>query len=339
MPTFCRHNRLLQNCTICAREQHFEVRPIVSGGASSAALPHSPKQAPRPPREAPLRPIRRTSAGATRTRGNGVRVRRLARAGDDGFRSPLVPGLKSGDDAERLAQELAFSAARLGVIRSGSLGLWSEVADAAGDIEERTWLAFLIAYIGPDDSEAPFAAITAARTAWSSAQPPHFVGLEAGPRGAYDPTRADETVAAYRAWAARAGSQQAAFLGDPAWGAERRFERLYERLALPGMTRGARFELLTLLGETGVYQLRAWTLALGGENQVTWAAKRVFGIGDPLLLERRAAELAAACAVPLQTLDLALRNWGAGVRCGAGVAVDAPPESAVLTRTRDALGL
>ena len=39
MPTFCRHNRLVQNCPICAREQDVEMRPVVSpGGQSTAAV-------------------------------------------------------------------------------------------------------------------------------------------------------------------------------------------------------------------------------------------------------------------------------------------------------------
>ncbi len=39
MPTFCRHNRLVQNCTICAREQNFEARPVVSSSAPKVSQP------------------------------------------------------------------------------------------------------------------------------------------------------------------------------------------------------------------------------------------------------------------------------------------------------------
>ena len=42
---------------------------------------------------------------------------------------------------------------------------------------------------------------------------------------------------------------------------------------------------------------------------MTLAAKRVFGIGDRLTLERRASELAAAAQAPVEALDLALENW------------------------------
>ena len=45
--------------------------------------------------------------------------------------------------------------------------------------------------------------------------------------------------------------------------------------------------------------------------------KRVFGIGDPLNLDRRAAALAEAVSIPPEALDLALANWGAGERASS----------------------
>jgi hypothetical protein len=334
VPTFCRHNRLIQNCTICSRELNVAVRPIVSGGASTRERtgtagdrPASPAT-PRAPRQ-----------GSPRASTRSVRVRRLTRGTDDGFQSSLVPGLRSSEDAERLAEEIAFATRRLHTIESEPTGLWASIADGSADIEERTWLAFLIAYIGPLDSDQPFAAIDAVRTSWASVEDPEWAAVQPGPRGAFEATRADSTVAAYRAWAERSGSQAAAFTGESSWTPERRFERVYERLALPGMTRDARFELLVLLGRAGVYPLRAAKLALSGENEATWGAKRGLGIGDPLLLERRAADLAAACGAPLEALDLAFHNWGSGKRTGAGLAVESAPDAEVLARAQDALGL
>jgi hypothetical protein len=116
-------------------------------------------------------------------------------------------------------------------------------------------------------------------------------------------------VLAYRGWAQRAGSQSAAFIGEQAWTSERRFARVFERLALPGLGRGPRYELLATLGRLGLYDLRPAELHFA-DDEVTVAAKRVFGIGDTMNLERRAADLAAALALGMDVLDLALLNWG-----------------------------
>jgi hypothetical protein len=324
VPTFCRHNRLVQNCPICAREQEIELRAVVSSSAPVASRPRSPG--------------RRSAAGGGSQRGTGVRVRRLARGADDGFHSRLVPGLKSSADAERLAGELAFAVSRLKRLEQSPPGLYAEVA-AGDDIEERTWLAFLIAYVGPLDGEDPFAAVRAARTRWAAADPAALDGLETGPRTAHDPAHGHRTIDAYRAWSRRAGSQAAAFTGEAAWTAERRFARVFERLALPGLHRDARFDLLVTLGRLGVFDLRAGSLQLGGENEVTLAAKRALGIGDSLLLERRAAELAGACELPLEALDVALHNWGRDERATLGLGLDAENDPDALASARAALGL
>jgi hypothetical protein len=72
---------------------------------------------------------------------------------------------------------------------------------------------------------------------------------------------------------------------------------------------------------------------------VTLAAKRVLGIGDPLLLERRAAELAAACEVPLESLDLGLYNWERGERATMGVGPWVDGDEDALASSRSGLGL
>lgn len=329
MPTFCRHNRLIQNCPICSREQDIEPRPVVSSSAPRTSQPRT---------RAPSRSRSRDSSGQPGLRG-GVTVRRLARGADDGFSSPLAPGLHSSADAERLAEELAFAASRLIRLEQDPPGLYADVADEREDIEDRTWLAFLIAYLGPTQGEDPFSAIRHVATPWAEAQPPDLDGVELGPRTAHDPDRGPRTLEAYRAWAGRVGSQAAAFTGDPGWTPERRFARIFERLSLPGLHRGARFDLLVTLGRLGVYDLRAGTLELKGSNNVTVAAKRALGIGDPLLLERRAAELASECGLPLEALDLGLSNWERGERATLGLPPDAQPDPDLLRSTRAALGL
>jgi len=118
MPLFCRHNRLTANCPICSRELQDELRA-----------------------KAPARPARTRSASAARgsARPRGVVTKRLARAADDGYRNALIPGLRATADAERLAAALASAAARL-----EPPGPFPEVA-AESDLEEATWLAFLLA--------------------------------------------------------------------------------------------------------------------------------------------------------------------------------------------------
>lgn len=273
---------------------------------------------------------------ARRTSGRGARltVRQLARGADDGYAHELLPGLSSSADATRLAEELAFAAARLLALASDPPGPWAE-ALVEEDAEEALWLCFLTAYLGPADGEQPFAAVEQARVSWAAGEQPRLDAVEVGPRGAHAPERGALTIDAYRAWAARSGSQRQALLGDVAWSSERRFARAYERLSLPGFGRDARFDLLVVIGRLGLLELSADALHLGGTDEVTVAAKRAFGIGDPLLLERRAAALAAAADVPLAALDLGLFNWGRGTRHAGGMA-DLTADPAPLL---DALGL
>jgi hypothetical protein len=239
-----------------------------------------------------------------------VRVRQATQAADDGYRNDLMPGVKATADARRLAEELAFSAARLAELAADPPGLYALIA-AEPDPEEARWLAFLIAYVGPAaGDDGPFAGVQSARVPWATGELPDLDGVPLGPRTAHDPGRGVQTLAAYRTWAQRAGSQEAAFAGEPSWTPERRFDRLFERLALPGFGRGSRYELLTTLGRLGVIEARPTSLRLGGDDQVTTAAKRVFGIGDTILLERRAKELAEELALPIEVLDLGLFNWG-----------------------------
>jgi hypothetical protein len=337
MPTFCRHNRLIQNCPICTREQQIQGRPLITSSAPRSSLPREPTTGSGSPSGA------RSRGGASASRtggGSGVRVRRLARGSDDGFHSRLVPGLRSSADAQRLAEEIAFAATRLVVLEHEPPGLYAEVADAAGDVEERIWLAFLIAYFGTLDGDDPFASVRALRTGWADGSAVDPGSIAVGPRGAHDPQRGGtRTLDAYRAWAGRSGSQQAALGGDAAWTPQRRFARAYERLALPGLHRDARFDLLVVLGHLGLFELAAGSLVLGGDNSVTVGAKRALGIGDPLLLDRRAADLATACGVPLEALDLGLYNWERGERTTGGLPAGSEADPDLTERCEIALGL
>jgi hypothetical protein len=320
LPTFCRHGRFLQNCRICSKPEPAPERKPAAPRATSSA---------------------RSSSGSRRG-SSAVVVKRMARAVEDGYDNELVPGLKASDDARRLAAELAFSASRLAELAADPPGLYAEAA-LADDREEAFWLAFQIAHLSPlSGEEDAFATISSARTTWASGEPPRLPeGAVLGPRTTVDPKQPTRTADAYRAWAARSGSQAAAFAGEPSWTPERRFSRLFERLSLPGFGRGGRVEFLVSVGRLGLAELEPAELRLSAEasDEATLAAKRVFGIGDAFLLERRATDLAEEAGVPLAALDLALVNFGRPEdrRATMGARADADPE--VQGRVEVALGL
>jgi hypothetical protein len=186
----------------------------------------------------------------------------------------------------------------------------------------------------PDD---PFATVRRIRTSWSSGELPELSEAQLGPRSSYDPTRGDATLVAYRRWVERSGSQAAGYDADLTWSVTQRFERVFERLSLPGLDRRARYDLLVTLGALGRYPLSAPSLLLSEDDPVMRAAKRVFGIGDRLVLERRVRELAEASAVPVAAFDLALENWAAAERITLGVPGAGDPVAR--GRVRDALGI
>jgi Alpha-glutamyl/putrescinyl thymine pyrophosphorylase clade 3 len=342
MPTFCRHNRFIERCPICSK-----------------TLPDRAPNTSPSPRAKASGSTRSSGAGTQRrrVRGEAVRIHREGRAADDGYRSELVPGLRASADALRLTQEIAFSSARLLTLAAQPPGLYGKARALAGeDLERATWMCVLIAYLSPLEAEDPFAGI---RLVLASApgELPNLKDIPLGPRTSHDPARGAETLIAYHQWVQRAGhtgdsvqsaskdgAQAVAFTGDPAWSPQRRFERLFERLALPRLARMGRYDLLVTLGRLGLYELAADSLLLAGarglssEDLTTLAAKRLFGIGDPLLLERRAAALAEAASIPIETLDLALANWLSPQRASMGC----PPhtlDDAAFERAGDALGL
>ncbi|HUB76638.1 MAG TPA: hypothetical protein VL977_06250 [Solirubrobacteraceae bacterium] len=324
MSTFCRHGTQVESCPICRGAVQDAQRE-----AAGAALRRAVR---RGPATSSLRPRAASAARAGR-----LTIRHETRSTDDGFRSTVAPGLRSSADAERLAQALAGASARIELLARDPPGLYREVANAA-DVEEAAWLAFEIALIGPlEDAPDPFASIDEVRTGWAGGGLPDLARAEPGPRGSLAGGRGEETLGAYRRWVERAGSQAAAFAGDASWSPAQRFERVFERLALPALERRARFDLLLTLGACGRFPLVAASLLLVDDDPVMRAAKRVFGIGDRMTLERRVRELAAASALPVGAFDLALDGWGAGATLSAGTP-GAHDESA-LERARDALGV
>jgi hypothetical protein len=277
VPLFCRHNRLTAKCPICSREMEADL--------ASKAPPRAARVSARPKPRAPASRQRRGGTG-------GVVTRRMARAADDGYRNPLAPGLRATADAERLASALTTAAGRL-----EPPGPYPAIA-AQPDPDEATWLAFLLALAGPDAPTLQEELI-AEHPSWASGEIPEL------------PAERARAAEAYRAWVGRHGGQWAAYEGDPSWSPQRRFARVFERLAIPGFPRAARFELLATLGAAGVHPLEADALFLAaGDDATTDAAKRLLVSGDRLLLERRARDLAEASDIPIAALDRGLAVWG-----------------------------
>ena len=219
-----------------------------------------------------------------------MRVRRELRAHDDGYRSALAPGLHASDDAARLAEEIAFASGRLLALHAAPPGLFDEIRALArkGELERATWMCFLTVYLSPLQGDDPFAGIRLALArdggdGSGGEGVPSLDGIPLGPRTSHDPARGPETLLAYRHWVSQLGSQARAFTGEDSWTPQRRFERVFERLALPGLGRMGRYELLVTLGRLGLYELDADSLHLavgrgaGSDDLTTVAAKRVLG--------------------------------------------------------------
>lgn len=337
MPTFCRHGRFLERCPICSKTLPGD--SSVSGSATRAKSQRAAGS-------------KKTGAtGRGRGRSGGLRVRREGRAEDDGYRSALVPGIRASTDALKLVEEISFAAGRLLALEADPPGLYGRVRElAGGELERASWICFLIAYLSPLEADEPFAGVEQALAEMPDLQAVQeqadLEEIPLGPRSAHAQGRGAETLLAYRQWVQRSGdgTQTQAFTGDPGWSPERRFERLFERLALPGFGRVGRYELLVTLGRLGSYELRADSLHLavargaGAEDPTTIAAKRVFGIGDQILLDRRASALAQAAQIPVETLDLALANWASSSRATVGFPSDTHDDGAY-ERAGEALGL
>ena len=262
-----------------------ECPPSAATTASSSAARSAARrsQAARRP-EGTAKPRRAATKGAPvrphhprlRAGGKEVRVKRESRAGDDGYRSELLPGLRASGDAEALAQEIAFAHGRLLTLGAAPADLYGEVrALAEGDIERATWACFLIAYLSPLEGEDPFAGIRIAlrrHRRWRRLRPGPTGRPRADPaRSAHLPrprARGEHAARLPPLGRARRGPGAAwAFEGDPTWSPQRRFERGFERLALPGFGRMGRYDLLVTLGRLGLYELRADSLHLTSASE------------------------------------------------------------------------
>lgn len=316
MPTFCRHGRFEASCAICRQEKAKAEPKTVTPRAKGTA-------ARRPTSSA--KPAASTSSTRSRTLVTG----RLQRSVDDGFRSELLPGVRSTADAQLLFEEVTAAEARLATHATGEAGPWGAVGALAGH-PHRAFVAALAVGIASPDSAAGSAATATAALAAVEAADTSLEALDAiagateagailtaGPRGPRAHDASSQALGVPAQLAQRSGgSLEAALTGEASWTPERRFARVLDRLALRGLPRAVRFDVLVALGRSGALPVRADALHLGSD-QVTDAAKRLFAVADTALLERRAAALVEATGIAFDALELALWNV-AGADAGAG---------------------
>ena len=113
--------------------------------------------------------------------------------------------------------------------------------------------------------------------------------------------------------------------GDSGWSPQRRFERVFERLSLPGLRPPGPLRPAVTLGSIGTLRVAGAGAAADRGRRDLATAKRVFAIGDRMTLERRAKALAEAADVLIEALDLALPNWAGGRSAiTLGVPAEAP---------------
>ena len=316
---FCRHNRLEATCPICSR------KPSV-GGEASGGVARRPSR----PARAPSDKRRRPSAG----RGaSTLSVRRMARAADDGYEHELLPGLRATEDAARLADELAFAEARLHELRDAPPGLYAEVA-AAEDPEEAAWLAFQIALLSPLEDDDPWAGIAAARTAWATGELPatrRRARAARAPRRATVPPRPTARGSAARD--PRRPRSPPSRRGRP----QRRFDRAYERLSLPGFGRARATSCWCCWAgwASSTCAPRRWRSPASRPTRPSRRPSASSASATRCSWAARASALATEVGVTLEALDLGLRNFGAATpadRVTAGATVEADPERAAAIR-------
>lgn len=321
MPTFCRHGRFEASCGICRREK--------ANAAPSAAKPAGKGTTAR----RPAGTAGKLSAPATgRSRSRTVVTGKLARNIDDGYRSELLPGLRSSADALRLAQELTIAEARLSAIGGPAAGPWALVGELAGQPASAFVAALVIAVASPDEAAGSLDTASKALITLleydSSLADLERIGrvtelaavLDAGPRGPRGHDASGAALAVPAQVAQRSGgSLEAALLGDQHWTPERRFARTLDRLAFRGLPRAVRYDVLVALGRAGALPVKADGLHLGSD-QVTDAAKRLFAIADVSLLEKRAAAVVEATGVAWDAFEHALWNFAGADATAAGAA-------------------
>jgi hypothetical protein len=330
---------------ICLREKRVKAvtRTKSAGKVTSARRAETARGASRTAASGALAGRRRAAAG-------GVKVTKVSRHAGDGWSNELLPGVRSSRDAHDLLSELSRARVRLERLAVDAPGPYATARALAGgeveDREEAAWILFQTAYYGPLEGAEPFRAIEPLLVRWDEALPDAEALRDAavGPRGAHAHDRGTATLQGYRDWALRVGGQ---LRGLSAGGADpaRRFDGAYRALALPGLTRPARYEFVVTLGALGLVEVAPWSLLLdAGRDPVSVAAKRAFLTGDAVLLQRRFGAFQRELDVPVAAFDLGLLNWD--LRPGPGApkgylagGIPAEPDEADVARMASRLGL
>ncbi len=228
--TFCRHNRFIQRCPICREtvpghaEPRSQAQAHRRGHSAAGRRGRGRLGEPGPPRVpagAPLadRPhLHPPHPGSARPARGALRGRRLPlRAGP---RPALIRGRQAARAGDRLRQRAAADAHRRAAqpVRGGA----RLRGHRAGDLDVLPGRLPLAACRASNRSRACRQALL---SSWASGTIPELEEVPLGPRRSHDPARGGETLVAYRRFAEHAGSQEAAFTGEPEWTPQRRFER------------------------------------------------------------------------------------------------------------------
>jgi hypothetical protein len=308
---FCRHGRREDRCVICLREKRAKAasKPKNPGKVTSARRTESSHAASRSAASGALAGRRRAATSSS------VKVTKLTRHAGDGWSHELLPGLSASRDAHDLLRELSRARVRLDRLATDAPGPYATARALAGgeaeDREEAVWILFQTAYYGPLEGGEPFREIDRLLVRWDEALPDleTLQGAQVGPRGAHAHDRGVATLQGYRDWARKVGGQVKG-LGAGGTDPARRFDAAYRALALPGLTRPARYEFVVTLGRLGLIDVTPWSLLLdAGRDPVSVAAKRAFLTGDAVLLQRRFGAFQRELGVPVAAFDLGLLNW------------------------------
>ena len=296
---FCRHNRMTAKCPICSKELEAELR---------AKAP--PRPAGHPPRaRRPARPRALRHAARRRRRHAPARARGRRRLPQPARPRPARDRRRRA--ARRGAADRRRAARAARPVRRGR----DRARPRAGDL-----------------ARVPARARRPGRPRAPGRRARRRAALRGRRRCRSCSQEHARAIAAYRQWAERAGSQAAGFAGEADWSPQRRFARVFERLALPGLSRATRFELLADARRRRPVRARARLAPArrrgrrhDAGRQAGAAVRRQDAARAPRARPRRAPP-----TLPLAALDRGLALWddpGAEVELDGGAAAGAAPRA------------